>query len=384
MYDPSVYPFPSAAPLVLVDELEPGDFDLAIYVAPEDQQALDVWVDCRDKWLDALQRKSKNWTNTRRAYACDWTQFFAFWRAQNLMPWQVASLHVETWISALYDRKLSDSTVNRKLAALSSFYNYATYRYVLMGPIGEKALWEHPNPFRRAERVRIDPYGKAIYPAAQQVADLLNQIKLTTSQGWRDLALLMGMFVTTRRVSEWCNLRWRDVHDADDGGKFFEYRYKGGKIKRQKMPTDLWRIIAKSLEVSGRLAGIQDDDYLFVATRDTATRFRDGSGRPTVGPDYDPAIQPISTHRVNDLMKKYGRRAGIPDDRLHAHALRHAGARARHKSGADILELREITGHASIAILQVYIQEVLEQPDDRLGDTVLAQVLPNQLKFSGL
>ena len=355
---------------IVIYEPEPST-ELAWFLAPEEQQAFDVWMDCRDKWLNSLQRKSRGWTNTRRAYEGDWNAFFAYWRNHQLLPWQVGSLHVEEWIAALYAANLSDATVNRRLAALSSFYNYASYNYTLQGRDGEKALWEHPNPFRRPQRVRVDPYQRSVYPSSDQVTALLAQIDLASVQGWRDLALMLGMFVTTRRVSEWTRLRWRDIREADDGSKWFEYRYKGGKMKRQAIPAQLWLVIERYLHVSGRLTGILPDDYLFIACSDPFHRKR----------PFDPAT-PISAHRVNDLLKKYGRRAGIPDDRLHAHALRHAGARLRHAQGADIMEIKEILGHANIAITQVYVETVLECPEDSRGEAVLSAVMPAQLRFA--
>lgn len=355
---------------VIVYDPEPP-VELTWFLAPEEQQAFDIWMDCRDKWLNSLQRKSRGWTNTRRAYESDWKCFFASYRNIQLLPWQVGSLHVEEWIAKLYAAELCDATVNRRLAALSSFYNYASYNYTLMTPNGEKALWEHPNPFRRPQRVRVDPYQRSVYPSTEQVAALLNQIPLTEVQGWRDMALILGMFVSTRRVSEWTRLRWRDIHESDDGSRWFEYRYKGGKVKRQAISPALWAVIERYLHNSGRLATMLPDDWLFIASSDPFHRRRPGD------PDA-----PISAHRVNDLLKKYGRRAGIPDDRLHAHALRHAGARLRHAQGADILEIRDILGHANIQITQVYVETVLESPEDSRGEAVLAAIMPAQLKFA--
>jgi len=38
----------------------------------------------------------------------------------------------------------------------------------------------------------------------------------------RSLALIMGLFVTTRRVTEWTSIRWGDLSDADGGGKIMK------------------------------------------------------------------------------------------------------------------------------------------------------------------
>ena len=71
----------------------------------------------------------------------------------------------------------------------------------------------------------------------------------------------------------------------------------------------------------------------------------------------------------------------MPAEVLHAHGLRHAGARLRKDQGADVFELQEILGHASIAVTQVYSERVLEEPQDARGDDVVAVVLPRELRF---
>jgi len=88
----------------------------------------------------------------------------------------------------------------------------------------------------------------------------------------------------------------------------------------------------------------------------------------------------VGASYINQLIKRYGAAAGIPEEKLHAHALRHAGARARRKAGADVWDLQATLGHASIAITQRYTEDVLDEPEDAYADTVAA-VLPKQLKL---
>lgn len=359
--------------LVLLSPSTATALDLPWILGPEEQAAFDVWIRCRDNWLDDIEARSKR-KNTRRAYAGDWTEFFGHWRHLQLMPWGVSRIHAQGWVQTLRTRGLADSTVNRKVAALSSFYRYASDEFQTQTPDGPRGLWPHPNPFgSRKLRTQIEPYSRSLpFPSKLQVRDLLHQIDTRTLTGKRDLALLIGMFVTTRRVSEWINIRGQDLEDDGDGGKTFRYLYKGGKPRKQVIEPDLWNVIQTYLSAAGRWP-LGPDDYIFIAHDDVGKRFSN------VPATYDRQRQPISARRVNAIMKSYGRRAGIPDDRLHAHALRHAGARARKQAGADVFHLKAILGHSSIAVTQIYSDDVLDQPEDTYASQLVADVLPKQL-----
>lgn len=366
---------------------------VSFIVAPDRDQRSPTWQQARDTWLAAVERKSKGSRNTRRAYEHDYNDFFAFfdlWMgpdgAIGLQPWQVGGAHVETWIRALYARDLADSTVNRKLAALSSFYNYVSYNYTVADGDTSRALWTQPNPFRIPDRVKVEPYERSVYPSTDDVMAMLRSIagdtRISGVQKLRDICLIGGLFFTARRVSEWTTLTWGALHDVgSDTGVWFEYRYKGGKVKKQHIPVTVWTWIKAYLDLDGRWGKLRPSDYLFLATTDTAGRFHRSHGRGgQVDSGYDPARQPISPHRVNDLLKKYGRRVGVADELLHAHGLRHAGARTRQDDGADIHELKDVLGHSNIAITQIYSDRVLVTPEDARGDALAAR-MTQQLKL---
>lgn len=358
-------------------------------ITPDSDKRFTTWQQARDSWLASVARQAKGSPNTRRAYERDYIEFFKFydlWMGPDgdigLKPWQVGGAHVETWIRALYARGLADSTVNRKLAALSSFYQYVSYKYTVADGDVSRALWQQPNPFRIPDRVKVEPYEHAIYPSADDVMAILRTIvadsRITAIQKLRDLSLIGGLYFTARRVSEWTRLTWGAVHD---NGAWFEYRYKGGKVKKQHIPTPVWDWVRAYLDADGRWGKMQPADYIFLATANTAGRFYRVDGRGgQVNTTYDPTTQPLSPHRINDLLKKYGRRAGVEDKYLHAHGLRHAGARVRLDDGADIHQLKDLLGHENIATTGIYTNRVLATPTDPHGDA-LATRLTQQLKL---
>ena len=81
---------------------------------------------------------------------------------------------------------------------------------------------------------------------------------LESGGGWRVCAIFYGLVTTARRISEWLYVRWGDVSEDSNGGLFFTYRAKGGRMRRQVIPDVLRLVIDRYLteaqmQASGKL-----------------------------------------------------------------------------------------------------------------------------------
>lgn len=146
----------------------------------------------------------------------------------------------------------------------------------------------------------------------------------------RDHALLQTLFSTGMRVSELTSLDRDDIR-AKTGE--IAIRGKGNKV----------RVVFLSPEareaIQAYVAGREDvDAALFI-------RHKRG-----VGDGQDLRLTPRSVQR---LIKKHAAAAGITKD-ITPHTLRHSFATDLLSNGADVREVQQLLGHASITTTQIY------------------------------
>jgi site-specific recombinase XerD len=352
-------------------------------------------------WLASVERDTAT-SNTRRAYERDYVQFFLAFQLENLMPWQVSRLHALHWVEAMrtqgytvrrgdksdgytYETKVySKATINRKVACMSSFYNFAAFEYTINGTNGERGLWQYANPFgSKLLRSDVKAYGRAVWPTTLEIRSLLDSLPTNTITGLRNAAILYGLFGTTRRVSEWLQLTWGDLREGKDGW-YFHYRYKGDaeKDNEQKIPNDVWTVLKFYLIESDRWGKLQAEDFIFIAHDDAGLNFRGRAAAKLLREQADTQNRPLSASYVNAILRRACDRIGIDPRRAHAHGLRHAGAEYRIECGADVIEVQRTLGHKNIATTQIYIQNALTRPQDDIGDRFVGDVLPQQLRFN--
>lgn len=141
----------------------------------------------------------------------------------------------------------------------------------------------------------------------------------------RDYALLSTLVSTGLRVSECIRLDRDDIRESGE----MPVRGKGNKV----------RVVFLSKEA---LAAIQ----AYVGAR--------GDIEPALFISHSPASDTRLTPRtVQRLIKKYAVLAGLTKD-ISPHTLRHSFATDLLSNGADVRQVQQLLGHASITTTQVY------------------------------
>ena len=213
-------------------------------------------------------------------------------------------------------RPLAPSSVARRLAALSSWYDYLLDAGVVT-----------QNPLLRVRRPRVDASHTATVglSAAEAVA-LLRAAEHDPVLGGVCASALAGFLVSIgARVSEVCAL---DVTDLgfDSGHRTVRLRMKGGKSRTRAIPPAL----AGKLDVC---RGGRADGPLFL----TLTGER------------------IDRHTVARFVRRAARAAGIPSaNKITPHSFRHAWATLARERGASLEERQYALGHADPRTTQRY------------------------------
>lgn len=333
-----------------------------------DDRRWDLWLAARDDWLAAKLRKTGS-EATVRAYTFAWSDLFErflpaeYGRA--IGPWEVGKAHITAWQRDLEEQvipdgqrnagqRLAPTTVNARLAAISSYYSYCNSVFTVVDAHGREVPLAHHNPAHAVQRAQTTPYDKSFALTTDQVRAMLAAINRRCLQGARDYALLLTYLYTGRRSAEIVNLRWADI-SAERGRPAYKWRGKGGKVRRDELPMPAYQAILDYMHAAGRLDEIQPDDYIWTALSTNAERL------PNVA-DYDPARH-ITTGMVNKIVRRRARRAGIDPDQVHTHTLRHTAAMLRRDAGDDPLIIQRFLNHSTLAVTQIYLQSREVQRD---------------------
>lgn len=314
------------------------------------------WVEAFELWLSS--RRSEN---TRRAYQGAWEDFLGSTsrhQAADVMPWSVTKGDVLRWKGEMERRGLAQTTVQLRLAAISSFYQYVTRRFTVVRNGREETL-HHFNPADAVERPSITPYGKATYLSADEVRLLLDAIPRNTVTGLRDYALFLFYIMSGRRNTEIRRLRWGDFQQK---GRQVQFRWFGkGKERLDVVRPMVWAAIVAWLKAAGRLdenGEMEEGAFIFTALSDAANKFE--------GMQMTPGDRPLGMRSVGDKLKRYARKAGIDPRKLKIHSLRHTAAMLRIEAGTDVREVSAFLGHSSLAITQIYVDHMSAYQDSNV------------------
>ena len=314
------------------------------------RQSPEEWARAHESWLSGHSGSD----HTRRAYEYATKAFF---ESVNVQPWLVNGAHIRGWQQEMRDAGVSESTINQRLSALSSFFDFCERVHVFTLPLSlrEVAL-SSGNPVRRVDRVKVSAYSESTALTAAQTRAMLTACNRTTVYGLRDYALILGYVLTGARNAEIRTLKWGSIQEKGDK-VVYKWSGKRGKSDTEEMPRPVYDAIVAYLKAAERYETIQDEDYVFTAISSAATRL------PNV--DAMPANRPITGAMVNRIVKKVAKRAGLRWQQVHTHTLRHSAALIYYDlSGKDVRKVSEILHHSNPATTMIYLNHLDEKDND--------------------
>jgi site-specific recombinase XerD len=259
-------------------------------------------------WL--LGYKSQN---TRKAYARDIRTFFDYCDSWGIDVLTARKRHMDSYLEWLMSGEagnLTEASMGRKLAAVSSFYKYGMSEY-------EDDVPRNPVANMR-NRPKADEWAKSPHLERAEVERVL--AAADERSPW-EAALVRLMVYTGIRVSELCTARAADF-DPEKGSLIV--RRKGGRNAIVAVPADAVTALARYLD--GRRSG-----PLFTG--------RLGG--------------PLRRDEVAYRLSLLVRAAGITKN-ITPHSLRHTAATLARESGQDVRDVQKLLGHTKLETTMRY------------------------------
>ncbi|MFO0791116.1 MAG: site-specific tyrosine recombinase XerD [Pirellulales bacterium] len=273
------------------------------------------------KWREAFQRYLRTECslaeNSVAAYERDLRHFFDWLAGRRIAGLTVSELAgYPAWLAS---QELAPASISRHVVSLKVFFRYLQLEGVLGDNqaelLGTQKLWQRvPTVLSQTE-----------------IVALLGAPKPPRPWWRRDRAMLELLYATGCRVSELSMLRPRDVHLAE---RFVMCHGKGDK--QRVVPLGAKAVAAVEAYLEHERPKLADrngtpSQFLLLSSR---------GGR-------------LRRERIWELIKLYAKVAGCSTE-LSPHSMRHSFATHLLAGGADLRQVQEMLGHASIATTQIY------------------------------
>jgi integrase/recombinase XerD len=335
-----------------------SNLDITIY--SEDEKKNMVWAKAFQAWIDHFSSQS-----TIRSYSESWKYFLQY---SQKPPWKVGRSTVVDYMNYMREQGLAESTIQVRLAGLSSFYDFVCKDYTIINSEDREVPLYDLNPCNgKVLRRKLEPYSKSNYLKVDEIKQFLAVIDRSKIQGMRDYSLFLMFFMTGRRNSEVRNLKWGDI-TVEDG--YILYRWSGKYVQYEKteLPKNVYDSMVEYLKFSKRLETIKPEDHVYVGVNDNEKRL------PNIKKDKEIVksgeetevnkTHPLSMREIGKLIHKYCKLSQI-DKEISCHSLRHSAALMRRKLGATFEEVSAFLVHANFQTTNVYLNH-MEGTRDRL------------------
>jgi integrase/recombinase XerC len=290
-----------------------------------------TWADAMRAFERYLSAERNFSPATRRAYSSDLRQLAEYAGGR---PAQLGAAGVREWLASLH-RVRSEATLGRKLAAVRTFYRFLLRE----GEVKDDPTMGLPapkTPKRLPQPLSVDDCDLLMKsdPDAPTAGKQPKGRRAGASEraSLRDRALVELLYGTGIRVGELVAL---DVRDVDWRRGEIRVMGKGRKERVVPLPALTRRALGEWIE-SRRRPGVLAEPLF--------TTLRGSRGA---------APRRLADRDVRRILRQRALRAGLVD-RVHPHRLRHSYATHLLDMGADLREIQELLGHASLSTTQKY------------------------------
>ena len=228
----------------------------------------------------------------------------------------------------------------RSLAAVRGLYKYLQKNGMISA--NPAALTDMPLKPKKPV-ITLDPeeVNQTIYNAQNSNLKNKRQVQFSRKQSLRDTALLMLLFYTGIRASEWAGLNIQDIDMVTCSARVLR---KGGNYEDIFYNAEVRDVIQAYIDNERKDPEV-DRDALFVG------RFGDR----------------LSTQSINNIVKKYTN--GVSLQHITTHKLRATYATALYEQTGDAMLVKDALGHSTLGVVQKYIASS-EKNRKRAGEII--------------
>lgn len=257
---------------------------------------------------------------TEKEYSFGLKNFFDYCNTNNITD--IQREHIIAYRNYLQKQNKSANTINLYLVSVKNFFKWLEYEGIYKNI---------------AQNIKAMPIESTHVRSALNIDQVKQLLQYCNSDKER---LIISLAITTGiRCNEMCNIRLQDF--VEKNGKTCLYVL--GKA-RKGMKTDYVVITDDVLkQVKEYIKANNIQDYLFTSNSNNS------KGKP------------ISTRSMRDIVNKIYERAGIKNENLVFHSLRHSFCNISLESGIPLQEVSMAMRHKGIATTMRYVKDIESQ-----------------------
>ena len=272
-----------------------------------------------DAFIDTIWIEKGLSTNTLNSYKSDLEKYFNWIELNSLKYKELSRSDVLEYLAYLFGQKLEGKSVARNLSSLKAFHNYLILKDITKS-----------NP---CEKIETPKFVKSIPSSLSEneVEKLLDAPDENTFIGLRDKTMIETLYSCGLRISELVDLEIIHVNLRQG---VIRVLGKGQKERLVPMGQKLINLIGIYLSKLEENKIKNSSNFLFLSQR----------GKKITRQAF--------WHRI----KIYATKAGLENNKISPHILRHAFATHLLNNGADLRVVQLLLGHSDLNTTQIYTE----------------------------
>lgn len=276
-----------------------------------------------DKYLEYLKIERKYSDKTILSYKDDLIEYNEFLGNNFTNILNIDMNIVNNYMKYLYERKITKSSISRKLSSIRGLYNYL---------VREEIIKE--NYFNKIQNPKRELYLPK-FLKDEELDKIFNVCNFNNPTEERDTLIIELLYATGVRVSELVNIKIKDINREE---KLIKVLGKGNKE----------RIVIYNNHTKKALDTYLKDGYNYFNKKSSEYLILNKNGNK------------LSERYIREIINKKVSQASL-DIKISPHTLRHTFATDILENGMDLMTVKELLGHESLNTTSIYTHITNEQ-----------------------